>query len=247
MTTVLQAESSPRPARGPHPSRFPSAAVAPSPTSTLRIEPWIDALVDEIGHDPRSSYVEQFWLPVLGPSTVLLLRRFASHLDDAPYGADVRVEELARRLGIGERFGPNAPLARTLKRCVDFQMAEWRGARLAVRRRLPPLTRRHLRRLPDSLQHEHDELTGERNPFRPVPDRLRSHGRRLALSLIEFGDDEAAAEARLVRWGFDPGLAASSARFAGLELARREAARAAHPTASRAAVRAPAMQVRSRQ
>ena len=36
------------------------------------VEPWPDPVIDELGHDPRSAYVERFWLPVLGPSTVLV-------------------------------------------------------------------------------------------------------------------------------------------------------------------------------
>jgi hypothetical protein len=124
----------------------------------IRVEPWLDPLVDEVGHDPRSAYAEMFWLPVLGPSTIWLLRRFAAYLELAPGGIDCEVDDLARRLGIGERPGPNGPFGRTVKRCVDFQMAEWRGDFLAVRRHLPPLARRHLRRLPGSLQEQHDQL-----------------------------------------------------------------------------------------
>jgi hypothetical protein len=33
----------------------------------LRVEAWHDPVIDELGYDPRSSYVEIFWLPVLGP------------------------------------------------------------------------------------------------------------------------------------------------------------------------------------
>jgi hypothetical protein len=36
----------------------------------LRIEPWLDPVIDEVGYDPRSEYVETFWLPVLGPTTI---------------------------------------------------------------------------------------------------------------------------------------------------------------------------------
>ena len=32
---------------------------------------------DELGHDPRSAYVERFWLPVLGPSTCDFASYFA--------------------------------------------------------------------------------------------------------------------------------------------------------------------------
>ena len=27
----------------------------------LRVAPWLDDLIDEVGHDPRSEYVETFW------------------------------------------------------------------------------------------------------------------------------------------------------------------------------------------
>ncbi len=196
----------------------------------LCVEPWLDPVVDEIGHDPRSAYVETFWLPVLGPSTTWLLRRFAAHLDDARAGVEFEVEHLARRLGIGERSGPNSPFSRTVKRCVDFQMAEWHGSSLAVRRHLPPLARRHLHRLPETLQEEHQVVMESAAAPLPLSERLRIHGRRLALSLLDYGDDQAAAETQLLRWGFHPAIAAECATFAGLEHARREAARLAHPT-----------------
>ena len=32
----------------------------------LRVEPWLDDLIDEVGHDPRSEYVETFGLLVPG-------------------------------------------------------------------------------------------------------------------------------------------------------------------------------------
>ncbi|MGO9195739.1 MAG: hypothetical protein ACLQK4_01255 [Acidimicrobiales bacterium] len=225
MTTVLHAD----PPLQLHAAGDPP----PSAPGHLRVEPWPDPVVDEMGHDPRSSYVETFWLPVLGPSTTWLLRRFASHLDDAPGGVVFEVEDLARRLGIGERSGPNSPFARTVKRCVDFQMAEWHGASLAVRRHLPPLARRHLQRLPETLQAEHQATMASVAAPPPLSERLRIHGRRLALSLLDYGDDQTAAETQLVRWGFHPAIAVECATFAGLEHARREAARAAHPAGPR--------------
>jgi hypothetical protein len=198
-------------------------------SSTLRIESWLDPVVDEVGHDPRSSYTETYWLPVLGPSTTWLLRRFAAHLDETPAGVELDTEELARGLGLGERSGPNAPFARTVKRCVDFQMAEWRESSLAVRRHLPPLARRHLRRLPESLQTRHT-LEAEAGMPSTVTDRLRVHGRRLALSLLDYGEDRSAVEQQLVRWAFHPTLASQCATWAALEQARRRAAQASHPS-----------------
>jgi len=38
--------------------------------ATITIKPWLDPVVDVLGHDPRSRYVETFWLPTLGPPNV---------------------------------------------------------------------------------------------------------------------------------------------------------------------------------
>jgi hypothetical protein len=34
------------------------------------IVPWPDPMIDTLGHDPRSFYVEAFWLPILGPTSL---------------------------------------------------------------------------------------------------------------------------------------------------------------------------------
>ncbi len=195
-------------------------ARATSLPTVLTVSDWRDPVIDPIGHDPRSAYVERFWLPVLGPSTVWLLRRLASLLEHSRGVAVIETAQLARELGIGERIGPSAPFCRTVKRCVDFQMARWEEPALAVRRRLPPLAQRQLRRLPDSLRQEHESAL---STWLPVDERLVRHGRRLAVSLLDYGEDQAAAESQLVRWGFDRTLARQCADFAGIVVARRRA------------------------
>jgi hypothetical protein len=37
--------------------------------AVLHVRPWRDDVVDRAGFDPRSAYAEDFWLPVLGPSS----------------------------------------------------------------------------------------------------------------------------------------------------------------------------------
>jgi hypothetical protein len=125
-------------------------------TSFLHIRPWADTALESTGHDPRSAYVETFWLPVLGPSTTWLLRRLAAVLDANPEGTRIDLADTARRLGLGHRGGRSSPFMRSLARCVAFDMAQPRGPGvLAVRRRVPPLGRRQLLRLPPSLQESH--------------------------------------------------------------------------------------------
>lgn len=206
------------------PSR-PAPGPTPIPSLSVTVEAWLDQVIDDVGHDPRSSYVETFWLPVLGPSTTWLLRHLATRLEESPGGVVLDVEETARSLGLGERLGPNAPFSRTLKRCVDFGMAEWRGTlHLAVRRRLPPLARRHLRRLPDSLQARH-EVELESGSRVPTAERLRRQGRQLAVSLLDLGEDHSGTEQQLRRWAFHPALASECTAWAVAEHARRTLAR----------------------
>jgi len=196
----------------------------------LRVEAWPDPVIDEVGHDPRSAYVETFWLPVLGPSTTWLLRHLIVRLEQSPEGIEIDVEDTARSLGLGERLSANSPFARTLKRCVDFEMAEWRGIRLlAVRRLLPPLARRHLRRLPESLQAKHDAVQQEPRAI-PAADNLRRHGYQLALSLVDLGEDQCTTEQQLRRLRFHPALATEGAAWAVAEQARRAVARLAMGT-----------------
>jgi hypothetical protein len=120
------------------------------PVPVLTVEPWPDPVIDQLGHDPRSAYVERFWLGILGPSTVWLLRLLAAGLDARPEGFELDVAETAAALGLGTRGGRNAPLLRSLERSCRFGAARMHGeASVVVRRRLPPLTRAQVERLPD--------------------------------------------------------------------------------------------------
>lgn len=35
---------------------------------TIDVVPWDDPVIDALGHPPRSTYVERFWLSILGPT-----------------------------------------------------------------------------------------------------------------------------------------------------------------------------------
>src|SRR5580704_18246753 len=86
----------------------PDTAVDPDTPSapvieTIRIVGWPDPVIDRLGYDPRSLYVETFWLGILGPTGTWLMRLFASGLDDAPEGFDLDLADTARALGLGDR------------------------------------------------------------------------------------------------------------------------------------------------
>lgn len=180
----------------------------------IRVEPWCDPVVDSLGHDPRSAYVETFWLSILGPSTLWLLRRIAADLDASPDGIVIDMEGMAHSLGVGNRSGRNSPFQRALARTCQFGLGRQLDTEtLAVRRRVPPLTLGQVRRLPDHLQAHHEAWL-EDLLRRPDPGEQRERARRLALSLVEIGEDRDSTERQLHRWRFHPALACDAATWA---------------------------------
>jgi hypothetical protein len=43
------------------------ASDIPPDTPALTVVPWPDTVIDRVGYDPRTVYVERFWLGILGP------------------------------------------------------------------------------------------------------------------------------------------------------------------------------------
>jgi hypothetical protein len=182
-------------------------------TDSLAIQPWADEVVDRLGFDPRSPYVEQFWLGILGPSTTWLLRRIAAGFDAAPEGFDLPLVETARALGLGDGGGRHSPFLRTVNRMIQFGMALGTGdGELAVRRRLPPLARRNVERLPPGLQDAHRRW--QEAQLEGSDDAHRRRCRQLALSLTELGEDAESVERQLLRWRYHPALAREAAAWA---------------------------------
>lgn len=201
----------------PHPTTTASTTTAGMTTSPvfdqLVIEPWPDPVIDELGHDPRSPYVERFWLGILGPSTVWLLRRLADGLEVNPDGFALDTTEMARSIGIGTRGGRRSPFMRSVDRSARFGATRLHGERtLMVRRKLPPLTISQLERLPGNLRDEHTRWV-ERSA-QPTPEERRSRARQLAASLIELGEPYEEVERQLHRWRFHPAIAHEALRWA---------------------------------
>lgn len=205
--------------RRPRPTS-PKAPAAPSgaPDDPLAahvfVRPWLDPVVDQVGHDPRSAYVEKFWLATLGPSTTWLMRRLVGGLDDAPDGYELDLAATARSLGLGTRAGQNSPFSRALERSRQFSLTREIGdGVLAVRRRLPPLSRHQVARLPRPLQQAHQQWL-EGALAHPAADEQRRRARRLALSLLELGEDRETAERQLHHWRFHPAIAHDAVNWA---------------------------------
>ena len=183
-------------------------ASPPTANSTVvMVRPWVDPLVDDTGFDPRSRYVETFWLGVLGPTATWLLRRFVDGLDRSPDGYSLDLTATARSMGLGyQPDRPTSPFGRALERCVMFGATHTLSDGFAVRRRLPPVTARHLRRLPASVREAHDTWLTE---VVTLDGLTRAH--RLAIALRECGDGCDEVEHHLVALGVDRTTAATVA------------------------------------
>ena len=183
-------------------------------TDYLWIRPWPDQVIDSLGVDPRSAYVESYWLAILGPSTTWLVRRMVAGLDEAPDGYQLSMSDTARSLGLSDRGGRHSPFIRSIARTIQFEIAMPAGdAILAVRRKLPPLSQRQLERLPAALQSAHARWQQQQLHV-PSCDQQRRRGRLLALSMLELGEDLEAAERQLLRWHYHPAVARDAALWA---------------------------------
>ncbi len=186
----------------------------PNCPDTLRICPWPDELIDGLGFDPRSGYVETYWLAILGPSTTWLMRRLVAGLDLQPDGYTISLAETAKALGLSDRGARKSPFLRAVSRTIKFELAVATAPEvLTIRRKVPPLSQRQVDHLPSSLQASHRRW--QENQLQvPSGDLLRRRGRLLALSMIELGDDLEVAEQRLLEMRYHPALAHDAAGWA---------------------------------
>ena len=179
----------------------------------IRVTPWPDPVLDVLGHDPRSWYAETFWLPTLGPTALLLMRHLADRFERTPDGVELPVADTSAALGLGARDGKTSPLLRSLGRLRQFELACTADEMtISVRRALPPVHRRHVRRLPAALQAQHEEwMAGQRAA--PV-ELARRRARRVALTMLVQGEPMDAVERTLHGGGFHPALAHEAVRWA---------------------------------
>ena len=126
----------------------------------LHAVPHPSAPVRQAGFPLDHPYIEQCWAPVIGPTSVLLLRRLPV-LWRENLSVEVSLEELAGSLGLGRSTERNGSLHRTLDRLVRFRFAAAQGpADLAVFTEAPPVPARQLDRLPSWCRSRHTQLLG---------------------------------------------------------------------------------------
>jgi hypothetical protein len=145
---------------------------------------------------------------------LLLLRHLADRFDSEPERElTVFVAATAAALGLGTGESENAPLLRSFGRLVQFDLAlRTDDATFAVRRNVPPVNTRHVRRLPADLQARHAAWVAQSLSSSAL-ELARRRARRVAFTLYELGDDVDAVERALHRTGFPAALCRDAARW----------------------------------
>ena len=182
----------------------------------LQVRSWDDSQWHHTGHDPRSAYVERFWVAVLGPSVVWFLRLVAREFDGLAAGEELRLdlELTARRLGLQHRGGRQSTLMRTIDRCRTFDLARLDDdCVLSVRKRLPPVPQRLRVRMPPELREEVNwwSRTEGRSDFSVGETRL------LASCMLMLGHGLHESAERLVMLGLAPHCANEATAWAWSE------------------------------
>lgn len=132
--------------------------------ASVELSPLVDPTLDRVGFPLDHPYLERVYCSVLGPTSVLLLRRVGELLAEHPHGVTVDLGDLSRSLGVGFRtdrpdMGRNAPLRRSMERITQFRLAAWVGEdHLGVHTKVPALSRHRAARLSEPIQVIHHRL-----------------------------------------------------------------------------------------
>ena len=186
----------------------------PPDCSHLLIRPWHDPVIEDVGHELRSHYVERFWLSLLGPTSTCFLRHLAARFDTVTDEFVLDLAGCAAALGLGRGTGHASALNRTIARCCAFKVTRMVNRRtLEVRRLLAPLSNRQVKQLPEDLRGEHAQWLDEHlDPARDAA--LTLHARKLALSLLGLGENSEVTEQQLQRWRFPRSIAEAATNWA---------------------------------
>lgn len=116
---------------------------------TFGVLPLRDETIERIGHPLHSVYVERFWLPIVGPSTLCMARNLLARTP----GAQVTLELLGSELGLNE----NVTL-RTIDRLLRFGFALHTERSLLMRTHVAPLSLHQFGKLPAHLRIAHSDF-----------------------------------------------------------------------------------------
>ena len=128
----------------------------PPAVLTVHLVPHPNPKVQRIDFELSDGCVEHVYAGVIGPTSVLLLRRLPllwRHREPAL----VDFRELGLSLGLGASMAPR----RTIQRLVHFGLAHWLpGDEVGARTQIAPVQERQLRRLLEWTRQVHERLLG---------------------------------------------------------------------------------------
>jgi len=127
-----------------------------APLEVITFTPWTDPVVDRFEIDPSDHYSRIAWLPILGPTSWLLLGTISQHLAHEPAVA-WRLADLARDHGLGRPDRPGFVVVRSLRRLEHFRLLRFEATdRALIRTMLPPLGASQLRRSAPHVRRMHN-------------------------------------------------------------------------------------------
>ena len=128
-----------------------------TPLEVVTFTPWTDPIVDPYGIDPSGHYSRTAWLPILGPTSWLMLGTITQHLAAEP-AVTWRLGDLARDHGVGRPDRPGFIVLRSLQRLEHFGLLRFEaGDRALIRTHVPPLGERQLRRSASHVRQLHEQ------------------------------------------------------------------------------------------
>ena len=86
--------------------------------------------------DLNSVEIELNWLPVVGPTTLVLIRSLGRALAEAET-FDLECRLWAKKLGVGNKGGYHSPFWRALMRAQRFEIVCLKGSGLLVKTQIP--------------------------------------------------------------------------------------------------------------
>lgn len=133
------------------------------PFTTFGVRLVTDDTTETYGFELDSTYVEDFWTAVLGPTAILLLRRI-SRLDLPPDAAEHTLIEpgtMSAALGLRTNHGRNSSFGRTVHRLIQFRVLTMESPddvhlRIRVPTKLKHVGKNARRNWPEELQAAHE-------------------------------------------------------------------------------------------
>ncbi len=123
---------------------------------------------DGLAWDLNHPYVETFWLPVIGPTSTLMLRFVGRHVPSEDYKL-FDPAEIAVCLGVSAGTGRNSPFAKTIKRLTYFDLAAIDSAdddtdfRVTFPSTVPEVPWRKQKNWPEYLRIMHSRATARQH------------------------------------------------------------------------------------